>query len=248
MSGGADDGLAVSLALLATLAVAAAMVGVRGEVDPAVTALVLAATVAGCARAGGRAAGVGSALMAAAAFDFFHTRPYLSLKVAGGDDVLVTLLLLVVGLVVGGLSARAEGSLAEARTAGGDAAAVRRVLGVAVKGDAEDVELAVRAELLELLALRDCSFTRGTSALPVLGPTGALPATPLRYHEEGFELPREGVAVTVDGFGVHFGYLECRPRPDIGVHPTNRRTAVALAEVLGLVLGATAAPPAAARS
>lgn len=238
-----ESALAIPLAALTSLAVAAAMVAVRGEVDPAVTALVLSATVALGARAGGRSAGIASALVAATAFDFFHTRPYLSLKITDSDDVLITVLLLVVGLVVGGLSARAEANLREATTVGGDGAAVSRVLSVAVDGDAEDVELAVQTELLGLLRLEDCWFTREAVTLPVLGPAGQLPGSHLRFHDEGFELPADGVAIPVDGFGQRFGHIVCRPIPDAGVHTANRRTAVALAEVLGLVLGAAGAPP-----
>jgi hypothetical protein len=233
-----EPSVIVPLAGFAPLVVAAAMVSVRGEVNQEVTVLVLATTVALGARFGGRPAGVGAALMAALSFDFFHTKPYLSLSVAHADDILTTVLLLAVGLIVGGLSARATAGEQEARTMRDDASAVRRVLAIAGKGDAEDVELAVRAELTELLLLRDCRFTRGPIDVPELGPNGQLPDPQLRYQDEGFELPLGGFAIRVESAGHRFGHFVCVPVPGVGVHVANRRSAVALAEVLGLVLKA----------
>ena len=236
---GVDDAtIAVPLVSLATLGIAGLLVSVRGEVHPEVTALVLATTVALGARIGGRAAGIASSLIAALSFDFFHTRPYLSLKINDGNDVLATVLLLAVGLVVGGLSARAQADRRTVRAIGGQGAVLRRVLTVAGDGDAEDVELAVRAELLELLRLSDCQYRAERTDLPTLGSAGQLTDPQLRYHDEGFELPKPQFAIPVDGFGQHFGQLVCVPLPDIGIDISNRRTAVALAEVLGLVLGA----------
>lgn len=235
--------LPMSLGVLATLGAAAAMVIVRGQVDSAVTALVLAAVVAGCARSGGRYAGVASALMAAVSYDFFHTVPYLSLKINSGDQILVTVLLFVVGMVVGGLSTQAEETLVEAQVVGDDAASVRRVLEVATKGDSTDTELSVRAELQQLLSLQACDFTTHTTDLPLLGRNGSLPEKHIRYQPEGFELPVDGFALSVEAFGHHFGQLECKPVTGVGVHTMNRRTAVALAEVLGLVLAASSPPP-----
>jgi len=232
-----EPGIAVPFVALATLGIAGLMVSVRGEVQPEVTALVLATTVAIGARIGGRAAGIASAIMAATAFDFFHTQPYLSLKISDGNDVLATFLLLAVGVVVGGLSARATADRRTVEAYGDQGAMVRRVLRVAIDGNAEDVEMAVRAELTELLRLRDCSYTTQVTDLPALGPSGTLLDAELRYHAEGFELPRNGFVIPVDGFGHHFGNLVCRPEPEVGLDVTNRRTAVALAEVFGLVLG-----------
>jgi hypothetical protein len=210
--------LAVAASALAALAVAIALVGVRGEVHSEAIALVLAVTVAIAGRFGGRAGGIAAALMAATAFNFFHTRPYLSLKIDDPDDILTTILLLVVGLVVGGLSARADAAWRAPDRA------VTRVLTVAMDGDPDDIELSVRAELLEVLHLKECWFA--TSAVE-------LPSLSSRSH-----LPDQGVAISVDSPGRHFGHLVCIPQPDTDVTGADRRAAVALAEVLGLSLGA----------
>lgn len=92
--------IAASLAALVSLAVATGLAGMRGHVHPEVVAVALAVVVAGAAKVGGRVAGSTAALISAMSFDFFHTRPYLSLKVENTTDLLVMVMLLCVGLVV----------------------------------------------------------------------------------------------------------------------------------------------------
>ena len=93
--------LAVSIGGFAAFGVAAGMVGLRSVLRPEVTAVALAAVVALAARVGGRAAGTTTALMAALSFDFFHTEPYLSLKMSDPSDLVVMVLLLALGLELG---------------------------------------------------------------------------------------------------------------------------------------------------
>ena len=88
-----DDTAAV-LAIIVTIGVAAALVVIRGEVDNSVTVLVLAAVVSACGLLGGWRAGATGAIAAAVSFNFFHTEPYLSLRIHDADDVLTTFALL----------------------------------------------------------------------------------------------------------------------------------------------------------
>src|SRR6266545_3523131 len=78
-----DEGGGVDIALggLAPIVVAAALVAVRDHVASVNVALVLGVIVVASGALGGRAAGMVSALTAAASFYFFHTRPYLSLLI-----------------------------------------------------------------------------------------------------------------------------------------------------------------------
>jgi hypothetical protein len=227
--------VAAALAPLATFAVAGALVGVRGEISPAVTALALAATVALGGRFGGRAGGVAAALVAALSFDFMHTRPYLSLKIDNGNDILITILLLVVGLVVGGLAGKAADDHRRVRTRA-NADGLNRVLALVRVGAPEDVELAVKAELLGLLGLRDCWFTPDAVSLPVIGSWGELDLPVKRFTHQGFELPDGGVAVLVAAYGRTFGYLVCQPTRGAGVSIEARQVAAGLGEVLGMAM------------
>jgi hypothetical protein len=220
-----------------------ALVGVRGEIDPEITALVLALTVVAGARIGGRAAGVASALMAAISFDFFHTQPYQSLKIANAKDIETTVLLLLVGLAVGGITGRAlrEQRFVRARTK--ESSGLSRVLAVAADGCAEDVTLSVRAELLGLLGLQDCWFTTETVTLTTIDRVGTIRGKGPVNIGGDFALPVEGVALPVTWNDRCFGYLAAIPVPGVIVRAESRRIAVAMAEVLGLAL---AAEPAAA--
>ena len=235
-----DLQLLVPLAMLITLGTAMALVPLRDHVATEVIALLLALTVVAGGILAGRAGGIAAALMAAVGFDFFFTQPYLSLKIANGNDMLTTLVLLVVGLAVGS-SARWEGNRAPAPVS--DSNALLRVLHVAGEGCAEDVELSVRAELLRLLQLQDCWFTRGTSTLTQLDDSGHLRLSETARQAGEVVLPVEGVAVPVMWGDQLFGYLEAIPIAGRVTSAGSRKVAVAMAQTLGLAL---AAEPAAA--
>ena len=91
---------------LAPIVVAGALVGVRGEILASTVALLLMVVVVAVAAVGGRAGGAAAAITAALSFDFFHTRPYLSLSIVSRDDVETAALLLVAGLIVGTMAGR----------------------------------------------------------------------------------------------------------------------------------------------
>ena len=81
--------LAAAGAALLTFTVGLLLVAGREGRNPEITVLLLALTVVVAGRFGSRVGGVASAAMAATAFDFFHTQPYLSLKISNGDDIAV---------------------------------------------------------------------------------------------------------------------------------------------------------------
>src|SRR5262245_43916721 len=89
--GSSRQAAGIAVGVLGSIGVAGAMVGVRGEIANADVALILMVCVLAGAVIGGRVAGVLSALAAAMSFDFFHTKPYATLKIANKDDVITTL-------------------------------------------------------------------------------------------------------------------------------------------------------------
>lgn len=238
-----DRQFTAAVAIALPLFAAMGLVAVRGEIDPEVTALVLTLTVVAGARMAGRAGGLLAALMAAMGFDFFHTQPYLSLKIANGKDIATTILLLLVGLAVGGLAGRAHRQDDSGSTRRSDTARLTRVLAVAADGCAEDVSLSVRAELLGLLQLQDCRFTTERGHLSMLDHAGTIVISDRVGLTGDVALPLEGVALPVTWNDRSFGYLAAVPLPGTIVTAESRRIAVAMAEVLGLAM---AAEPAAA--
>lgn len=236
--------LGVPLGSLASISVATLLVGVRGEIANANVALILVVCVLVGAWWGGRGAGVASALAAAASFDFFHTRPYNSLKMTNGNDIVTTLLLLVVGLAVGEIAVRGR----RARTVRDDERRqlrrIDRITGLVSYGTSiDDLVLAITAELIETLGLRDCRFEPApyVGSFPRLERSGVAITRIHRYTREGFELPREGIELLVEGGGAVLGRFVLLPTAGVGVSTGRRMIAVALADQLGAALRRQAA-------
>jgi hypothetical protein len=239
----ANRPLAAAAAALVTFGVGALLVVGRDQRKPEITVLLLALTVVVVGRVGGRAGGAAAALMAATTFDFFHTKPYLSLKISDADDIVVTFVILAVGLVAGDLSARASKDRRVLSTRELDADAVSRLLKVARDKPVGDVEIEVRRDLVELLSLRECWFSADPVDMPALGANGSLSSPNPVFRDDGFELPANGVCIGVGARGHDLGWLVCVPEPGVGIGLTRRQTAVAVAHVLGLAMAAEPAKP-----
>jgi hypothetical protein len=222
---------------LAVLGFGAALVVVRGEVDNSVVVLALAAAVSLCGALGGWRAGISGAVFAAASFNFFHTRPYLSLRIHDADDVLTTFALLLVGLSAGVAASVGERGRRRADEGHDEIVAIERVARLVASGsDPADVESAVRAELLALLGLSACSLEATPGGRAELGHGAAIVDPVVTYHDGGFELPARGVAIPVQAAGDVVGYLACAPTPGFAVSLDRRRSAQALADLLGAAL------------
>jgi len=92
---------ALSLAVLAPIAVALLLLPFRDELQAANIALVLVLAVLVGAIVGGRIGGALAAIVAAVSFDFLFTRPYYSFQINSGADVPTVVLLGLSGIIVG---------------------------------------------------------------------------------------------------------------------------------------------------
>lgn len=224
---------------LMPIGVAMLLVGLRDVMLNANVAIVLTLVVVAVAAGGGRQAGVVAAVSSALSFDFFHTQPYLHLRIASGDDVETTLLLLAVGLAVGHLASRARRARRFASASSGEIKRIHRIAESAAKGDdSADLILAAQGELTELLRLRDCHFEAPpfTSTLQTLQRSGVMATHEYRLHREGLELAADGVALEVLGRGQLVGRFVLDPSPLTGVSLEERVVAVAIADLVGSVL------------
>ena len=231
----------VVMAGLAPIAVAAVLVGVRGRIQNANVALILVVVVVATAAIGGRLAGATSAVVSALSFNFFHTQPYLRLTIDSADDVETTVLLLVVGLLVGHITARAMRARASAAGSSLEIRRIHRVAERAARGEeAAEVLEAAQAELIELLTLQSCRFEAQPflTALPRLERGGQLDQRVWRYRDEGFELSAEGVELPVYGRGQQLGRFVLEPTAGVGVSLEQRVVAVAIADQVGAALAA----------
>lgn len=234
---------------LAPIAAAMALVGARDLVDNTNVALVLTLVVVAAGALGGRAAGALAAVSAALSFNFFHTRPYLSLAIDSQDDVETTVLLLIVGLIAGQLARRAHTAKAEAAAGRSELARIHRLAGLVARGaaSAEVVETAQK-ELVDLLHLRECRFEAVPFTNLVEAPTlerqGMISGGRYRATRQGdleLELSPDGVVLPVLARGQLVGRFLLEPAPGTGASLEERIVAVALADQVGASLAV--APP-----
>ncbi len=236
--------MASALGSLAAIGAAGLLVSVRGTIDNTNIALILVVVVVAAAAGGGRTAGAVTAVVATMAFDFFHTKPYLSLTIESADDLETTMLLLLIGLVVGQLALigwRRRDDASEGRS---DVERLYRVAEQAAEGGAtEDLIIAVRAELGELLSLADCTYRPGPPPpeLPTLSPRGWVDVGRVhRSTDDGPLLPESGFTIPMRSRGRVVGHLVCVPLEGSGVSFERRRVAIALADCLAMVLAVDA--------
>ena len=236
--------IGAAIGALGALFTAAALVGVRGDLQNANVALVLVLWVLVGAVTGGRASAVMSALVAAVAFDFFHTKPYNSLKISDGNDVLTTLLLLAVGLAIGEIAIRAQRMHAQRDDQRLQLQRMHRIAGMAAGGEGvDDLLLAVTAELIETLELQNAWYERPPfeAGLPRLERSGVIETREHRYANGEFELPREGVELPVIAAARTVGRFVLIPTVGVGVSKERRLSAIALADQVGAALARSAA-------
>jgi hypothetical protein len=221
------------------IAVAGALVPLRSELDNANLALALVVVVVVAAAVGGRGAGALAAVVSAMSYDFFLTRPYLSLTIDSADDVETTIFLLVVGLLVGEIVVRLRRTQRLAARGASEIARLHRVAELAAGGAAvEELEQAVATELVGLLELRECFFEPVPVGrpLPRLERNGAVTGvTTMRFAGDEFTLPPE-VELPVLGRGRQLGRFVLVSSPTAGASLEERTVAVALSDQLGAVL------------
>ena len=199
--------------------------------------------VVAVAALGGRAAGAVAAITAAFSFDFFHTRPYLSLSIVSEGRHRDR-----------GAAARRRADRRNAGRAQRSGRASRPPPAGARSGASTgwpsslprgenpiDVISACQAELTALLDLRACRFEAPPYdlSLPRLERSGGISgASTRRYVEGGFDLPSEGVELPVLSRGQPVGRFVLDPTPEVGVSLEQQVVAVALADQVGAALAA----------
>jgi hypothetical protein len=234
-----DAGGAIA-GVLAALAVAAILAPVRDTVGTANVAIVLAIVTVVAAAFAGRGAGACTAVSAAISFNFFHTRPYLSLRVSNREDLITVGLLVFVGLLVGELSAMRRRSRVEVVTQASGAHHLGSVAALLAGGASLDVVWpAVRDALTNTLGLAGCRLEPGhpDGTRPLVERSGTVDTRVYRYTPGGMELPPEGADLPVIYQGRTLGHVVLTPTPGRGTSRDQRRAAVALSNLLAVAVG-----------
>ncbi|MFF5209199.1 DUF4118 domain-containing protein [Streptosporangium sp. NPDC000396] len=233
------DRIAILAALVAPPAIAAALLPFRTGLPNTSVALVMVVIVVAIAANGNRVAGALAAISAAVWFDFFFTQPYHRFAVTKPADVQTVILLLVVGLAVSQLAARARRLQVIAVTDAGYLAQIHDTaeLAQSTKSSGAVVDH-VTAQLVDLLNLRGCRFEYGTliGHPPRLEQDGTVVWGRKRWDVDRLGLPDEEVELRAFGNGRFHGRFMLDPTPG-SIPPLQARlVAVTLADQAGAAL------------
>jgi hypothetical protein len=245
----ANDQRAVAgyvFAAVCPIVVASLLVPLRDELVSTNLALILVLTVVVAGVIGGRGPGVVAAVVATISYDFFLTRPYLSFRIDSADDIETTVILLVIGLIVGQLAVVARRRQTAAERGSEELARLHRVANLAASSAAVDtIAEAVASELTSMLDLRSCRFEEPPyvepvgADLPTVERNGAISGvTSHRFVGGGFAIPEDGALLPVQGRGRVVGRFVLEPGDPHGASIEELVVAVALADHLGAAIAA----------
>lgn len=243
---GASAGLSASglAALAAPLVAAAILLPFRTSWPNTNVALLLVVVIVAVAAIGSRLAGAVAAIWAAICFDFFFTLPYDRLTVRRPSDVVTFVLLLVVGVVVSQLAARARTLKMITITDAAYLALIHETATLAQTAPSSTVVDHVTDQLIGLLDLQDCRFEYGKliGSPARLEPDGTVLARHGRWDADQFGLPAEEIELRTFAGGQYLGRYMLKPNPDSRPSLQARLVAVTLAETAGRALaGSTTA-------
>ncbi|MEV7907982.1 DUF4118 domain-containing protein [Streptomyces anulatus] len=233
------DRIALVAALVAPPAVAAVLLPFRAGVPNTSVALVLVVIVVAVAANGNRLAGALAAVSAAVWFNFFFTRPYQRFAITTAADIQTAALLLVVGLAVSQLAARARRLQVVAITDAGYLAQIHDTAELAQSAKAPDTVVDhVTAQLTTLLNLRGCRFEYGTliGHPPRLEQDGAVVWGHRHWDVDRLGLPGEEIELRTFGNGRFYGRFMLDPTPGTVPPLQARLVAVTLADQVGAAL------------
>jgi K+-sensing histidine kinase KdpD len=232
-------------AVVVPLGAAAALIPLRDELVSTNIALLLVITVVAFAATGRRPASLLAAASAALGFNVFHTLPYLSLRIESRDDIETSVLLLVVGLVVGELALRGRRARAMVDQERQDLASISGLGALVATGEDPDlVLLATSAELSHLLGLVDCRFESHPTddrILPVVHRDGTVRWGPTEWDAARWGLPSDGAVIPVWSHGHRRGRFVLTAPVALPMSTAQLAKAVALVDQAGASMTAQGA-------
>lgn len=231
------DRLAIGAALCAPLAAVAILLPFRASWPDTNVALLLVVVVVGVASIGSRVAGGIAAVWAALWFDFFFTLPYERFTIRNSSDITTAGLLLLVGLAVSQLAARARRLKVIAITDEGYLALIHETAALAQATRSPDAVAGhVREQLISLLDLEGSRFEYGSllGHPPRLEPDGTVVTGHGRRDVAQPGLPAEEIELRTFGSnGEYYGRFMLKSRPGSNPSRQARLVAVTLADQVG---------------
>ncbi len=237
------DLAAVGAAIAAPLLAALVLQPWRSDWSNTNVALLLVVVIVAVAAIGNRLAGALAAVGAAVWFDFFYTVPYERFSIRSSSDIRTFILLLVAGVAVSQLAARARRlkviTITDARYLG----LIRESAALAQTARSPDAVVDhVRQQLTGLLELTACRFEYGTllGHPPRLEPDGTIVTRHGRWDADQAGMPAEDVELRVFGNGEYYGRYMLTPKAGSAPPLQARLVAVTLADLAGRALGGAA--------
>jgi K+-sensing histidine kinase KdpD len=231
--------LVLTASVLAPTAVAVALIPWRSRLDTADCALFLVVAIVAVASTGNRVAALVSAFVAALSFDFFLTRPYYSFRISRHQDLITELLLLVVGVAVGELAARGRAHQKAASESRKTVALLHSATeSMATGQEPQAVIDHASAELMQLLSLRSCFFTRQhpVNISARITAQGEVMVGTQSWDTDDLGLPTSRVYLPVRAQGWLLGHFVLTPTQGRPVAAQQLLAAVAIADLVGAVL------------
>ena len=238
------DRIAIVAALAVPLAVAAVLLPFRASWSNTNVALLLVVVVVAVAAIGNRVAGGLAAVWAAVWFDFFFTVPYYRFTIHSSADVTTAVLLLLTGLAVSQLAARARRLKVITVTDAGYLAQIHETASLAKSATVPDVVVdRVREQLVGLLGLEGARFEYGSllGHPPRLEPDGTVTVGRFWWDVELSGLPADEVELRTFGNGRYYGRFMLKAKPGSKPSLQARLVAVTLADQAGRAFGASRA-------
>jgi Domain of unknown function (DUF4118) len=231
---------ALSLALLGPPAAAAVMVALRTHVPNTSLALIMVIVVVAFVVPGQRGAALVAGISAGVWFDFFLTKPYQSFSIHRSNDLQTTILLAVVGIVVGEIAARRRQARAQASLARHEIVRLYAVAQMLSAGERQERIIEVVCDTLrDLLFLESCRFDSEPDAShgPLLTRAGELDYGSIEWPLDQEGLPNRDVSLPVEARGLTVGRFVLRgPKLGVPLSQERRLGAVALADLAGAAM------------
>jgi hypothetical protein len=220
------------------------MVPLRTHVPNTDLALVMVVAVALVVLPGERMAALVAGISAGLWFDFFLTRPFERFTIQRSTDIQTTVLLAVVGVLIGEIAVRRRQARTESRTAHEEVLSLYVIAEMLANGSAaEQIVTLVAEQVKELLFLVDCRFDASVdhSKLPLLDRDGELHYGQLEWAVENFGLPNRDIVLPVESQGRWLGaYILRGPALGVPLSQDRRLASVALADLAGAALNNSA--------
>jgi K+-sensing histidine kinase KdpD len=163
MSGRSRRALVLTLSVVAPVVVCAVSASLRDVVSSTTAALVVVLCVVVAGSSGQRVAALVAAVAGGLSFDFFLTQPYHQLAISDPDDVEVTVMLVVIGVIVTETTLWGFRQQARAARRSGYLDGALRAAENAARRDMPTPTLVrfISAQIAEVLGVSSCRFVMG---------------------------------------------------------------------------------------